>query len=189
MKSYINSILFILGLCAFLFANSTAEYNKAQETLRERGEVYFKFYVNSPADLKEHNLFNVVSIDHIDHNEIHAYANRDEFQRFTQCNLYYEVLTPQSLLVQVEMSDSYDNPETGSRFDFYRYPTYDAYMEQMKSWVTQFPELCHLDTLGFTKDNRHAILLLRVESDIDKQMENRNFCGPPLYTVTKYLII
>lgn len=168
MKPFIYNVLVILGLCAFLFANTTAEYNKAQETLKERGEVYYKFYVNSPSDLKENDLVNVVSIDRINHNEIFAYANKEEFDKFVQCNFYYEVLIPPSLEIIAPMSDSYDNPVTGSRFDFYRYPTYGAYIEQMKSYVTQFPDLCHLDTLGFPAGGDHAILCLRVESDLDQ---------------------
>ena len=168
MKPFIYNVLVILGLCAFLYANSTAEYNKAQATLDERGEVYFKFYINSPNELKENDMFNVLSIDQVNHNEVIAYANQQQFEKFVKSDFYFEVLTPPSFRVTAPMSDTYDNPETGSRFDFYRYPTYSAYLGQMNSYATNYPNLTHLDTLGETvTNNSHLILCLRVESDID----------------------
>jgi hypothetical protein len=162
-------MLLMIALCAFSFANLATEYSKARETLKERGEVYFKFYIDSPTEFRKTDLCNVVSVDRIDYSSIYAYANEKEFEKFLKHGYDYEVLLAPGLQTEVEMSNTYDDPVTGSRFEFYRYPTYSAYLGQMNHYANDFPNLTKLDTLGWTATSRsHVILCLRVESDIDK---------------------
>jgi len=164
----------VLCIGTLLFANTQAQYQKAQEIFKDRGEVYFKFNVYSPMDVKRLDLFNIVSFDRIVFDAaracdvVYAYANKEEFEKFSQCVSNYEVLTPPCFETKVEMSDSYDNPATGSRFDFNKYPTFSAYVNQMKYWAQTYPQLCDLDTLGFTANNKHVLLSLRVTKDLAK---------------------
>lgn len=167
MRPCVYSMLYGLLVGTLSFANQTGEYFIAQDYLRERGEVYFKFDIYSSTEFRKTNLCNVVSVDCIKYDDVYAYANKDEFENFVQYGYTYEVLTPPGLETEVEMSDTWDDPVKGTRFDFDKYPTYQAYIGQMKSWVTEFPELCHLDTLGFPESKKHVILLMRIESDID----------------------
>ncbi len=162
----------LTGLIVFftsnsLFANGSAEYMKAQEYLDERGEVYFKFFVNSLLDINKISMETEVSIDRIEGNKVYAYANKEEFGKFAERNLDFEVLVPPGLQTEVTMSDSYDDPERGTRFDFYRYPTYPAYLAQMNAWQSQYPEVCKLDTLGWTEGpTTHVLLCMRITSDL-----------------------
>lgn len=173
----VTARLILLFASVSLFANSV-EYMKAQEYFAYRDEVYIKFIINSPSDFKYSGLGDVVSLDKMDFPEVYAYANKEEFEKFTEANLDYSVLTPPSMETEVEMSDSYDDPEKGTRFDFYRYPTYSAYVNQMNAWPQQYPEICALDTLGWTANKRHVLLAMRISNDLDK------YNGKPKYLAT-----
>lgn len=156
----------VLCLCSLLSADAAAQYQKAQETFRQRGEVYFKFRVKDPYEI---NFYQMVSLDKLDYPLVYAYANKEEFEQFTALNSEYEILTPPSMLIPVQMSDSYDNlKKTGAvtAFDFFRYPTYQAYVQQMQAWPVAYPTHCQLLTLGYTANNRHAILCLRIAKDL-----------------------
>ncbi len=157
-KRCVKIMLFGVMLCGFLFASQTAEYAKAQATFKERSEVYFRFDVASHEEFKKTGLFNDISIDRVTEGEIIAYANQKGFDKFVKHNYYYEVLTPPSLLIDPPMSDTWHDPERGTRFDFYSYPTYDAYLEQMNYYAEAYPDNCILDTLGWTDGNDHVMV-------------------------------
>ena len=163
----------MVGLLLFfssfsLSANSSAEYTKAMKYLDERGELYFQFFVNSLSDINKISNESRISIDRIEGNKVISYANKEEFERFLNYNLHYEALVPPCFETEVFMSDSYDDPDKGTRFDFYRYPTYSAYLSQMNAWAQQYPDVCKLDTLGWTAGSNgpHALLNMIISSDL-----------------------
>ncbi len=162
-------LLFILTLFTISSSNTVSQYSKARQTLQERGEVYFKFFIESPTEFRKTDLCNVVSIDRIDFSSIYAYANEQGFENFLKHGYDYEVLLAPGLQTEVEMSSTYDDPKTGSRFEFYKYPTYEAYLSQMNYYANTYPDQTKLDTLGWTNTSKsHVMLCIRIESDIDK---------------------
>lgn len=56
-----------------------------------------------------------------------------------------------------------------------RYPTYLVYDSLMRRFATTYPEICKLDTIGFSVDNR-LILALKISSNphssIDKPISH-----------------
>lgn len=149
-----------------LYANTSAEYMAAQKYLDERGEVYFNFFVNSLWDINAFELEPYVSIDRIEGNKVYAYATKAGFENFVKRDFEYEILVPPGLQTEVTMSDSYDDPDKGTRFDFYRYPTYAAYLSQMNAWAQEYPDVCQLDTLGWTEGDKHVLLCMKISDDL-----------------------
>ena len=147
-------ILFSLVLlCNFflIFANNSAEYQKAQDQLKNRGEVYFKFYANSVEDVLK--LTDVISIDNAVGNEIYAYANPKTFNEFLKTGLYYEAITPPALLgPKPVMSDYSRGP------DWTKYPTFGGYKDIMEEFQTTYPEFVKLDTIGESVNGRELII-------------------------------
>lgn len=147
-------ILFSLVLlCNFflIFANNSAEYQKAQDQLKSRGEVYFKFYANSIEDVLK--LVDVISIDNAIGNEIYAFANTETFNEFLKHGLYYEAVTPEHLLgPRPQMSDYSPQP------DWTKYPTFAGYKNIMEEFQTTYPQFVKIDTIGESVQGRELIV-------------------------------
>lgn len=50
--------------------------------------------------------------------------------------------------------------------DWNRYPTYETYVAMMQQFATNFPEICHLDTIGVSIDNR-LILCVKISDNVE----------------------
>ena len=158
----IKTILFFLllvGNFSLILSNNTAEYQKAQEQLESREEVYFKFYANSVEDVLK--LSDVISIDKAVGNEIYAYANAKEFDAFLKHNLYYEAPTPEALLgPKPVMSDYSPKP------DWTKYPTFDGYKNIMAQFETTYPEFVKVEEIG-KSINGKELLVAKVSDNVE----------------------
>ncbi|PLX06906.1 MAG: hypothetical protein C0594_06580 [Marinilabiliales bacterium] len=161
----INRYLFLLPVILMFFINvnaqtvSSSDLQFAQEKLNERGEVFFSFKCNDKNLLSQ--LTRIVSIDKLDNTRIYAYANSDEFEQF----LSYQIpFTP--------VYDYYNTPkaltmatDAGQMVNWDRYPTHAVYEEIMQNFVTNYPTLCQLDTIGYSV-NGWPILNLTISDNI-----------------------
>ena len=55
-----------------------------------------------------------------------------------------------------------------------RYPTYPVYLEMMHLWATNYPELCHVDTIGISVQGR-LILSMYIETPTDADLYRPEF--------------
>lgn len=170
MKRFYSIVifLFIINNTYQIFSKDLLEYNKAMEYLEERGEVYYIFYINSPSELRP--LFDIISIDRINRTEIYAYANKEEFYKFLEHDLYYEVLTPPSLLINPEMSDYSD----GGPYEWDKYPSYDGYINILNDFEANYPELCKVFEVGKTTMDR-TIFAVKITDNVDENEPEPKF--------------
>lgn len=153
MKNFYSFLL----LFAFVFtlntgfAQNDSEFNQAKKYLDKKGEVYFHFQVSNPSQLL--NLTNIISIDNVKNNEVWAYANRNEFNKFLAKNISYQVL-PHPGDAIVEMWD-----QSKGIWQFDTYPTYTEYETMMATFATTYPNLCHLDTIATLASGRRLLAL------------------------------
>lgn len=162
------SNLFLLFLFSQLYANSATEYAKAYDYLNSRGEVYFAFYPVSEEDLRA--LVNIVSVDElVGYQKVIAYANKTEFEKFLQFNLNYEVLTPPSLQGDPPPMSDYKDYLEGrvKQTNWYKYPTYSAYVAIVQKFAADYPKLCKMWDLGPSGMNNHRIFLLKISDNVD----------------------
>lgn len=165
--------LFFFVMCAITL--STAQQTAiAQTFLHERGEVYFQFENPGAKTLIE--LSKLISLDQVNKTEVTAYANQKEFDAFLEFNLAFEVLTPPSLLHPANMLDEV-NVKSIQDWDFY--PTYEAYIDMMYQFETDYPDLCEVVTIGQSMQGRELIAL-RISDNIGLDEGEPEF----LYTAT-----
>ena len=164
--------LLVLGNMALLFSNNTAEYNRAMQYLKERGEVCFNFYIDSPSELQD--LANVISIDKITSNQVFAYANAAEFSEFLKYEYYYEVKTPPGLLTEVEGSDYSDYLEKGLPTEWDKYPTHSAYINIMEKFQTDYPDLCEVEQFG-TSVNGKKLMVAKISDNVSEEEKEPKF--------------
>lgn len=130
--------------------------NYAREYLESRGEVYIRFPALSPSEMSE--LSKIISIDKKEGNFFYAYVSPKGFEKLTARNFLFQVEIPPSLRIK---SDSQKAGFTGV---WDRYPSYNEYVLLMNQMAASFPEICKLDTVGFSIKNR-KILALKISDN------------------------
>lgn len=169
---YKTTAVAVLLLSIFI-ANSqyNTEYQKqlAQKYLDERREVYFKFLLNDYPDLEE--ITRMVSIDNVIGDTVYAYANQDEFNKFTDSGILYYVITPASISFKTnkknrnisDITDSWDS-----------YPTYSEYIEIMEQFADDYPQLCSLEEIGESVKER-KILCMKISDNVTEHEAETEF--------------
>ncbi len=159
-----RDILFVIALCflqIFLIHAQEADLQKAlaKKYLYERGEVIFEFEMSDP--LIFNKISQIISIDIIKSGKVRAYADRTGFMNFLEFNLIYNVLTPPGI--------SY---KSGIRKTYYKwlpwqtYPTYQQYDSIMNSFTINYPQICTLDTFGYSVEGR-MLLALKISDNVE----------------------
>ena len=122
-------------------------------------EYYIKFKLDFRDDLEK--ISRVISIDNFKDGEVYAYANDKELAKFEQFGIPYERLPHPSTLIEPEMSGF----EKGI-WDFDTYPTYTAYLDMMDSFAVAFPDLCVIETVGYSVEGRE-IVFARISDNVN----------------------
>jgi len=122
-------------------------------------EHYLRITITDRSDLEI--LTRMVSIDNVIDNEVVAYANSRQLEKLQLSSFQFIELEHPStqagraitMATTVEQMANWD-----------RYPTYDVYNQLMRKFVTDYPNLCKLDTIGTSIQNRN-MLVLNVTAD------------------------
>jgi hypothetical protein len=166
MNKFVLSILILFLLCNSNINSQVINNYESQKViiskyLDVKGEVYFRFYVSSKDILKE--LTKIISIDNVKDKvinlEVYAYANEQELNKFLKYNIDFEVLTHPADLINVRTTD---NINEIMAWDVY--PTYDAYVAMMNSFVTSYPSICRLVNIGTTVQGRSMLFCVISDS-------------------------
>ena len=171
-------LLKITGLIFILFLqisiNAQQDNNEhlefAQTQLEQRGEIYFTFRVEiEDFDiLKE--LTEIISIDKLENNIVYAYANTSGFELFLEYGFefipvydYYTIPKALTMATTVEQMADWD-----------RYPTHEVYMEMMNNFVSDYPGMTRLDTMGYSI-NGYPLVCLIITNDIETEADKPGF--------------
>ncbi|MCL2246216.1 MAG: zinc carboxypeptidase, partial [Lentimicrobiaceae bacterium] len=141
-------------LLAVAFLTCTISFAQSQERI-------IKFQIQDRSQLQW--LTQMLSIDNVTGNEVIAYTNSAEFERFLTLNIPYEivekpVLTPEEL----NMLDF--EAILNSRNDWNYYPAYEAYVSMMQQFAIDYPDLCRLVQFGTGASSQNRKLLACVVS-------------------------
>lgn len=146
--------LALLMLHVSLFAQATIE-----KTIDQRGEAVISI---AASDLgKIENLENY-SLDHdpIRNKRAFFYVNKKHYQDFQNLGIQMQAEAIPSFIHEAKMASS---AKEAKEWD--TYPTYDAYVEMMLQFAEDYPELCLVDTIGYSVENR-LILVLKISDNV-----------------------
>lgn len=163
---YIGTLLISLNLVA-----QTSQYEIALNTLQERGEVYFSFTVEENIVETVNALTRIISIDQVNNNKVVAYANDLEFHKFVDYNLDFEVLTPPSMMYKSILENS-NNMRELNTWDYY--PNWDEYNSILNGFVSSYPDLCELVTIGMSGQGRE-IYCVHINNDLSQEQNEPEF--------------
>lgn len=151
-------IVFFLCLCCIISCYCQ-EYSKVRDILNKNGEAKILVKVDDN-DLEK--LSKLTSIDHKINNEWLVYVNEKEFEKFLSLNLDYRIFEEEN-----EKSLQVANSVEQMR-EWNRYPSYQVYLDLMQTLAEEHPNICRLDTIGLSNENR-LILSLKIHDGENSQ--------------------
>ncbi len=138
-------ILFLLTTLTSIFAQKYVEY-------------YFRVPFENQKKTKELN--EICSIDKIQGQDIYAYANPKEFAKVIINFPKYQLLTNPSKELEIPLAQSIDEMR-----EWDSYPTYSTYISMMEDFATNYPNLCSVESIGTSVDNRE-ILVAKISDNV-----------------------
>lgn len=153
--------LFVLTILLSIFLNLSSQDECLYSLMKERNEFYFEFECDKQR-LAE--LSNLISIDKVDGNNVVAYANNQEYEKFLALGVEAKLLTPPSMLENHKMYDLNNRDE----YEWDEYPTYDAYESMMNAYAESYPEKCSLIELGTLESGRKLLVIRINNGDLNK---------------------
>ena len=124
---------------------------------------YFRFTRADTSDLTR--ITRQISIDNVTDSLVYAYATEKQFRNFKKNSGYSLTVLP-----------SRDNRKKNMRIagnvkaltDWDKYPTYTTYLDIMQKFVTRYPGLCEVDTIGKSEQGRF-LLVMRITDNISSE--------------------
>ena len=156
MKILTTAKTFLLILMTILLSNiSIAQFP----------EHYFRFKLTQSIDLNE--ITKIVSIDNIENGFVYAYANEEQWNEIKKRIFHIEELPHPSSLFDHEMNSS-------GPMEWDTYPTYAAYRNMMWQFAATYPNICKIDTIGYSVQNR-LILALKISDNVNQNEDEAEF--------------
>lgn len=158
-----------LVLLALLIVQGVKAQQPLKLRLEERGEVVVSFdadYLNQLPNLGSW------SVDKVSENKAYVYLNTKQYAQILELNIPFVPETSPSLISEIKMANSLAEAQ-----DWDTYPDYETYLAMMTKFTTDYPELCKLDTIGYSTNNR-LLLALKISDNVSKDEAEPEF----LYT-------
>ncbi|MDD3738139.1 MAG: M14 family zinc carboxypeptidase [Lentimicrobiaceae bacterium] len=155
-------------------SQSLTEYQKAQNYISQRGEVFFCF-PNSDVELTK-QISKYISIDKIVNDTVFAYSNQKGFDKILDYNIDIKTLTPPSLLYSVKTADYVKGSYA---WDYY--PTYEGFETMMHDFANDYPDICKLLIIDTLQSGRRLIGV-RISDNVNEQENEPEF----LYSATMH---
>ena len=177
-----TTVLFILIIFLTYVANAqNRDRSKAEEYLRQKGEVCFQFTAQNEAQLQE--IASFLSFGHKSINrqtlKVEAYANPTTFNRFLTYGLDYEVSSEDNEFNPHANQTEHTLAQWDTEWNLY--PTYSQYVAKMQSFVTDYPNLCSLESIGTTPNGRELYVLKISDNVAIKEAEPEFFYSSSMH--------
>ena len=156
-------------------ADGAAAYVAAVKCLDKKGEVYFKFSLNSASTIGSRSwieqLTRSISIDNVKNDIVYAYANKKEFASFLAFGFEYEVLPhPGDMPQNPKMAKTAATLATA----WDAYPTYPAYVAMMDSFALKYPDKCRIIQIGTSSQGR-KLLYAKITANVTQAAKKPRF--------------
>ncbi len=169
MKNILFICLSLITLVTFGQKNAQ-ELQNAQNQIATYGDVYFKFSVENSEKLDALPKF--ISIDNATKNNVnvvYAYVHKSRYSDLLDLQIPFEVVSKLNETKAITMATT-----VAEMANWDRYPTYGVYQQMMQDFVTNYPSLCRLESIG-TSQNGRDISVLRITDNPDADENEPEF--------------
>ncbi len=163
--------IFLLVLLTQFFLGELMAQPDFKTLSGNRKELVFTFSIDKQ-DVKAINeLSQIISIDQVSGEQVVAYANEREFEKFRSLNIDFRVVTPASMLYQPKMMTKVPDRALN---DWDAYPTWDVYVSMMQQFATDFPNLCELVSIGNSTEGK-ALYFIHINNQLGVDQNEPQF--------------
>ncbi|RLD61473.1 MAG: hypothetical protein DRJ01_07825, partial [Bacteroidetes bacterium] len=166
MKRFVLVFIVFL-LAANLFAQRQKNIDKAKIELSRYGDLYFSFKITKANNFK--TIPDFISIDNVKDGIVYAYINEKDFQKFINLNIPFTVIKKDKDVKALTMATT-----VAEMSNWDRYPTHDVYLQMMQDFATNYPNICRLDTIGFSQNDR-PIIAVKISDHPDIENDEPQF--------------
>ncbi len=131
-------------------------------------EYYFKVPFQNNKMLNELN--EICSVDKFDDQFVYAYANPKQFAQVTLSYPNFKILTNPSLEFPIEVAQSKSEMR-----EWDTYPSYSTYITMMNDFATDYPDLCTVESIGTSVDNREILVAKISDNALIEEAEPKFF--------------
>lgn len=125
------------------------------KSIRAQGkEIYFQFSLDDYHRLREYGI--KLSVLEIQGNQVSAYTDLEQFEKFRSLGSSYKIKYWPDSLLAANMSH-YDDIDGEMRIE--KYPSYSGYQKLVKSFQTNYPQVCKVTELGQSTENRNILMV------------------------------
>ena len=137
-----------------------------------------QYILQLPATTDYREFPSYVSVDYVGNDYIRVYLwGKDKYTDFSAKYPEAKLLPKPGVAKTIVMASSFTDLKNG----WDKYPTYDAYLEAMQYFASNYPNLCRLDTIGTTQQGR-LLLAVRITDNPDSIEQEPQF----FYTSTMH---
>ncbi len=161
-------LLFLMFHRGGLFGQNKniSEVEDAFKFIKERGEVDISFELKDKNII--HTISKIISVTSVDNNMVFGNVNEKELYQFLKFNLDFKIISP-AFPTAIETSKSLKVLQ-----DWQTYPTYEQYDSLMKKFASDYPDLCWLDTIGYSEEDR-KILFVKISDNVNEKEDEPEF--------------
>ncbi len=134
--------------------------------LQERGEVVVSIDANDLSKLPNQGSW---SIDNVKNGRAYIYLNTKYYNKLVELAIPFIPEPIPSLINEVKMAHSIAETENWDS-----YPDYETYLAIMEKYATDYPDLCKLDTIGYSTQNR-LLLALKISDNVNEDETEPEF--------------
>ncbi len=116
------------------------------------------------------------SIDKVEDAKVYLYLNQQLYQGIRSKDIEVYPLASKKRTTSITMATS-----IAEMANWDAYPTYAVYLDLMEEFALNYPDLCRLDTIGYSNDMR-LILALKISDHVAEEEEEPEF----LYSATMH---
>ncbi|MBN2669731.1 MAG: PKD domain-containing protein [Bacteroidales bacterium] len=147
---------FMLIFSYFLVAQT--QFDLARSIIAQKGQVQISFEEQNSEKVK--SLSRIISIEKYQNGIVKAYLSMPQLEKFESFAYNFSIVEPkstQALNVATSIAQM-------ANWD--RYPSYEVYVEMMQQYAENYPNICRLDTIGYSQDGR-LILVMKITDNPD----------------------
>jgi len=146
----------------------------AKKLVEKYDDLYFKFAINDKTELN--TIPSYISIDAVKGDTVYAYVNKYNYKKLNDSGINYVPIDKAGNTKSLTMATT-----VADMANWDRYPTYDVYVQMMQNFANNYPQICRLDTIGYSQ-NGHMILVLKITDNPDVSENEPEF----FYTSTMH---
>ncbi len=107
-----------------------------------------------------------VMVDYVFGNTVTAYLYGDNFDKFKKLGYQYKLKSHPSKGKVLTMATTIDEMANWDR-----YPTHGVYLQMMNKYANDYPNICKLDTIGYSVKNKPVLVLKITDNPTEEEAE------------------